>query len=54
MSGNIIVIKVVSCPPCILDVDVKTPAGLLMSVPLNHSSVVESMNSFIGAAMLPK
>ena len=41
--------KVVSWPPCKLDVEVKTPAGFPIKEPLNHSAVVESKNSFNGS-----
>ena len=53
-NGIIIVINVVSWPPCILDVEVNTPAGFPLRVLLNHSEVVPSKNNFIGAAILPK
>ena len=46
--------RVVSCPPCRLAVEVKTPAGLPTSSPLSQRLLVPSRKYFIGAAMLPK
>ena len=46
--------SVVSWPPCIVWVEVKTPAGLPARPPLNHSELVPSKKYFKGAAMLPK
>ena len=40
-------------PPCRLDVEVKSAAGLPISAPSNHSVLVESMKYFNGAAILP-
>jgi hypothetical protein len=36
MKGNIMERRVVSWPPCILEVLVKKPAGLPMRVPFSH------------------
>ncbi len=46
--------KVLSCPPCMLPVLVKTQAGFPASAPLNHSDVLPSQKYFIGAAIFPK
>ena len=54
INGSIIDKRVVSCPPCILLVDVNTPAGLPDSVPLSHSVVVLSKKDLSGAAIFPK
>lgn len=45
---------VLSCPPCMLEVEVKKPAGLLIRSPLNQRSLVLSKKYFKGAAILPK
>jgi len=53
-NGSIIDSSVDSCPPCRLEVEVKTAAGLPIRAPLSQSRLVVSMKYFIGAAMLPK
>ena len=46
-SGAIMVKQVVSCPPCVEAVEVKTPAGLPSMAPLSQREAVESMRRFI-------
>lgn len=53
-SGSSIEIRVVSWPPCRLEVEVKAVAGLSTRAPPSHSSLVVSTKCFSGAAMLPK
>src|SRR5690606_39883765 len=53
-KGSIILSRVLSCPPCKLEVEVKTPAGLLTSSPVSQRLLVPSKKYFIAAAMLPK
>src|SRR6476661_1878403 len=54
MSGNIIEINVVSWPPCIVEVDVNTAAGLPASAPLSQRADVLSRKYLSGAAIFPK
>src|SRR6476469_3418821 len=53
-SGSIIDSSVDSCPPCIVEDDVNTPAGFPTSVPLAQSPPSPSIQCLSGAAMLPK
>src|SRR3546814_15852842 len=53
-SGTVIVSSVDSWPPCIVEVEVNTAAGLPTSVPLAHCAPRPSMKCLTGAAMLPK
>ena len=53
LGGIIIDSNVDSWPPCKVAVEVNTPAGLPISVPLAHSPPSPSRKCFIGAAMLP-
>ena len=53
-SGICIESRVDSCPPCWVEVEVNTAAGLSTSVPLAHSAPSPSMKCLSGAAMLPK
>src|SRR5450830_1409035 len=53
-SGSSIDNKVLSWPPCRLDVEVKTPAGLPTRAPVSHRLLVPSIKYFNGAAILPK
>ncbi len=48
------VIRVVSCPPCMVPVDTKSPAGLPTSAPFIHKAPVESRRAFIWAGIMPK
>ncbi|OAD20051.1 hypothetical protein THIOM_004267 [Candidatus Thiomargarita nelsonii] len=43
-----------SCPPCKLDIEVKTAAGLPTNAPESHKPLVCSKKYFKGAAILPK
>src|SRR5690554_7520545 len=54
IKGNAMVSNVLSWPPCSEEVEVKTPAGLLINAPVNQSGLVPSRKYFNGAAMLPK
>ena len=53
-SGSSIDSSVLSCPPCMVCVDVNTAAGLSTSAPCSHRLEVWSRKCFSGAAMLPK
>jgi len=53
-SGSIIDSSVLSWPPCWVEVEVNTPAGLPDSTPDIHSAAVPSRKYLSGAAMLPK
>ena len=46
--------RVLSWPPCRLEVEVKTAAGLSIKAPLIQMAEVWSRKYFSGAAMLPK
>ena len=54
IRGFIIDSRVLSWPPCIEAVEVKTQAGLLISVPDIHCGLVPSRKYFMAAAILPK
>src|ERR1035437_477848 len=53
-KGTIIVSNVVSWPPWVEAMEVKTPSGLPSIWPFSHSCVVLSIKAFIWAVILPK
>ena len=54
ISGSIIETSVVSWPPCVLEEEVNTAAGLPTSPADSHNGLVPSRKYLSGAAMLPK
>ncbi len=54
MRGNHILTRVVSCPPCMLEVEQKQPATLPMVAPDIHRPLNPSITAFSEAVMLPK
>ena len=53
-SGVIMLVKVVSCPPCMVPVLVNTDAGLFCKSPASQIVTLLSQKYFIDAVILPK
>ena len=53
ISGGTMESIVVSCPPWVVAVELKTPVGFPSNAPSIHSFPVESISRFICAIMLP-